>query len=128
MPSPQEAKTLNDAIDIICRLIVYMGGIAAAVTGIWALITKIKSKGSVAKMQGQINELSGRVDDHEERLGKIEQTFEDNRVELQDLHEVSRLTLSAVQQLLKSGLEDGNNHAGMQKASDEIDEYLKSKI
>lgn len=133
--SPQEIKALNDTINMVCRFIVYLGGLAAAITGIWALITKIKSKGTVAKMQKRLDDqdkkidrCNHRIDDHERRLDGLDVNLESSSNDLKDMHELSKLTLSAVQELLKSNLQDGNNHAGMQKASDDIDKYLKDLI
>lgn len=63
-----------------------------------------------------------------ERLKKLEAESIDKAEEFADFHEIMRLNLNASQQLLKSNLEGGNNVAGMQKASDEIQEYLRSKV
>ena len=133
--SPEEANTINDAIKLVARFIIYMGGLAAAIAGIWALIDKIKSRGAMAKMtkrleadEAHMNDQDHKIADHEQRLNGLEENLATSKDDLKDMHELSKLTLSAVQELLKSNLQDGNNHEGMQKASNAIDEYLKDLI
>lgn len=125
---PADIKTINDFFNLLGRVVLYAGSIAAAIAGIWALITKIRSRGAMARMDARMTTAEKYLENDHQRIKKLEAVSNDNIEEFKDLHAVSRLTLSAVQQLLKSNLENGNNHAGMQKANDEIDEYLKSKI
>lgn len=125
---PADIKTINDFFNLLGRVVLYAGSIAAAVAGIWALIAKIRSRGAMAKMDTRVSTLEKHVANDHEEIKKLKEASHANVEEFNDLHAVSRLTLSAVQQLLKSNLENGNNHAGMQRANDEIDEYLKSKI
>ena len=125
---PQIIRTINDFFSLMGRLILYCGGIAGALAGIWALAGKIRSKGWRAATDARITNLEDYSRKDNERLKKLEADNVSKTEEFADIHEIMRLNLNASQQLLKSNLEGGNNVAGMQKASDEIQEYLRSKV
>ena len=128
MTDPTTIKTINDFFSLMGRLILYCGGIAAALSGIWTLIGKIKSKGWRAATDVRIANLEDYSRKDNERLKKLEADNVAKVEEFTDIHEIMRLNLNASQQLLRSSLEGGNNRDGMQKASDEIQEYLRSKV
>jgi hypothetical protein len=125
---PNTIKTVNDFFSLAGRIILYCGGIAGALAGIWAFVGKIKSKGWRAATDVRIANLEDYSRKDNERLKKLEAENIDKAEEFADFHEIMRLNLNASQQLLKSNLEGGNNKAGMQRASDEIQEYLRSKV
>ena len=60
------------------------------------------------------------IDDHEKRLKESEKDRE-------EIHELMRINLVSIKELLKHGIEDGNNKDGMKKAEKEIDDYLIKK-
>ena len=60
------------------------------------------------------------LDDHEKRLLKSEKDRE-------EIHELMRINLVSIKELLKHGIDDGNNIDGMKKAEKEIDDYLIKK-
>ena len=60
------------------------------------------------------------IDDQERRLKELEEDRE-------DVHELMRINLVSIKELLKYGIDDGNNKDGMKKASKEIDDYLIKK-
>ncbi len=124
---PQTIRTINDFFSLMGRIILYCGGIAGALAGIWALAGKIRSKGWRATTDQRIDALESYSQKDNERLKRLEAESIAKRDEFEDIHEILRLNLNASQQLLKSNLE-GNNKAGMQKASDDIQEYLRSKV
>ena len=125
---PATIRTINDFFSLMGRIILYCGGIAAALSGILALASKIKSRGWRAATDKRLKSLEDYSQKDNERLKKLEAENIDKAEEFADFHEIMRLNLNASQQLLKSNLEGGNNKAGMQKASDEIQEYLRSKV
>ena len=125
---PTTIRTINDFFSLMGRIILYCGGIAGALAGIWALVSKIRAKGWRAATDVRIANLEDYSRKDNERLKKLEAENIDKAEEFADFHEIMRLNLNASQQLLKSNLEGGNNKVGMQKASDEIQEYLRSKV
>mgnify|MGYP006363381881 FL=1 len=125
---PTTIRTVNDFFSLAGRIILYSGSIAAAIAGILALFGKIRSKGWRAATDARIANLEDYSRKDNERLKKLEANDAAKVEEFADIHEIMRLNLNASQQLLKSSLEGGNNRDGMQKASDEIQEYLRSKV
>lgn len=125
---PSTIKTVNDFFSLAGRIILYSGSIAAAIAGIWALAAKIRSRGWRAATDTRLANLECYSQKDNERLKRLEADNLSKKEDLEDIHDIMRLNLNAVQQLLKSNLEGGNNKAGMQKASDEIQEYLRSKV
>ena len=121
-------KTVNGFFNLAVRIILYSCSIAVAIAGIWALARKIRSSGWKAATDQRLDALETYSQKDYERLKRLEVESIAKREEFEDIHEIMRLNLNASQQLLKSNLEGGNNKAGIQKASDEIQEYLRSKV
>ena len=108
-------------------MIVVIGGIAAAISGIWVLIEKIHSKSSVGNLEGRMSKVEEYLSKDNERLKTLEKYKDMQQLEMNDMHETARLTLNAVRELLKSQL-NGDNAEGMKEASDDIEKYLSKKI
>lgn len=67
-----------------------------------------------------VKKVLDQIEDHEDRLKKSEKDRE-------EIHELMRINLVSIKELLKHGIDDGNNKDGMKKASKEIDDYLIKK-
>lgn len=106
---------------VIGQWIVFIGTLTASIMGIAKFISWIRSKSSVAKV-------TETVKIHETRINTLEERMDKSEEDRKDMHDVNRLTLTAVQALLKNNLEGDNNINGMQKASDAIQEYLNNMI
>lgn len=148
MPEPVQIEVWA----LLGQWIIYGGSFVGAVWGIIKFISWLRSKTTTAKLEVTVKQHSEwldndnkrlntleinahRVDQHEELLKKSEERLKmlendvaESKRDREELHDLSRMTLVALQELLKSSLEGGNNRAGMQKAYDEIKEFLNNKI
>lgn len=66
--------------------------------------------------------------DHDTRITRLELTTKESEDDRRDLHESVRVTMVALQALLKSSLDKDNNVSGIKNAETEIEKYLQSKI
>lgn len=66
--------------------------------------------------------------DHDTRITRLELTTKESEDDRRDLHESVRVTMVALQALLKSSLDKDNNISGIKNAETEIEKYLQSKI
>lgn len=66
--------------------------------------------------------------DHDTRLTRLELVTKESEDDRQDLHESVRVTMVALQAMLKSMVDKDNNINGIQTAEREIEKYLQSKI
>ena len=66
--------------------------------------------------------------DHDTRLTRLELVTKESEDDRKDLHESVRVTMVALQALLKSSIDKDNNVSGIQTAEREIERYLQSKI
>ena len=69
-----------------------------------------------------------RLQDHEDRLKRLENLQKDSEEDRKELHESFRVTMVALQALLKSRLENDNNISGIKNAEKEIENYMRSKL
>lgn len=69
-----------------------------------------------------------KLSDHDTRIARLEGNNEESNRDRKDLHESIRVNMVALQALLKSRLENDNNTAGIQKAEEEIEKYMRSKL
>ena len=67
------------------------------------------------------------LDRDNKRIKALERHITDIDGDLHDMHTLLRLNTKAQQAIMKSLL-DGNNKDGIQKVSDEIQEYLNQQI
>lgn len=66
--------------------------------------------------------------DHDTRITRLELTTKESEDDRKDLHESVRVTMVALQAMLKSMVDKDSNISGIQKAESEIEKYLQSKI
>ena len=66
--------------------------------------------------------------DHDTRITRLELTTKESEDDRKDLHESVRVTMVALQAMLKSMVDKDNNISGIHKAESEIEKYLQSKI
>lgn len=66
--------------------------------------------------------------DHDTRLTRLELVTKESEDDRRDLHESVRVTMVALQALLKSSIDKDANINGIQKAESEIERYMQSKI
>ncbi len=69
-----------------------------------------------------------KLQDHDTRLKRLEDLQRDSEEDRKELHESFRVTMVALQALLKSRLENDNNIDGIQNAEREIEHYMRSKL
>lgn len=69
-----------------------------------------------------------KLQDHDTRLTRLEGLQRDSEEDRKELHESFRVTMVALQALLKARLEGDNNVAGIQNAEREIERYMQSKL
>lgn len=69
-----------------------------------------------------------RLQDHDSRLKRLEDLQRDSEEDRKELHESFRVTMVALQALLKSRLENDNNISGIKNAEKEIENYMRSKL
>ena len=69
-----------------------------------------------------------KLQDHDNRLKRLEDLQRDSEEDRKELHESFRVTMVALQALLKSRLENDNNIDGIQNAEREIENYMRSKL
>ena len=66
--------------------------------------------------------------DHDTRLTRLELVTKESEDDRRDLHESVRVTMVALQALLKSSIDKDGNETGIKKAESEIERYMQSKI
>lgn len=119
----------------IGKAIVYIGGICTAFFSVLKFWQWYRSHTTIGKLEQSMITLSATVAKHERyianddlRIKGIEAKIEESKVDREQMHKAYRVMLVAVQALLKSNLEGGNNKAGMQRASEAIQDFLNSNI
>ncbi len=96
---------------------------------------KLKKDSQIQGIEKQLGEIALKLDrdltrlnGHDQQLENLEHRMQHIEQENGDMHDYKRLTLQAIQSLLKHSLENGNNVDDMRRSSKDIDEYLHSKI
>lgn len=112
---------------IIAQWIVYGASVTGAVMAIAKFIQWCRSKTTIAKLETDIKEHAEMLDRDNKRIIALEKHVTDIDDDLKDMHVLLRLNTKAQQAIMKSLL-DGNNKDGIQRVSDEIQEYLNQQI
>lgn len=118
-------------LDVWAKLgqgIVFISSVCGAVMAIEKFVKWMRSRTTIAKLQEKVEEHSFYLENDNKRIKGLEVKLEDSKKDREEIHEVNRLTLTAVQALLKSNLEGGNNREGMKSASDDIQKFLNNLI
>lgn len=68
------------------------------------------------------------LDNHEKRLEHVEEKIKEDESDREDIHNALHVIVVGQQAITKSLLEGGNNRDGLQKAEEQLEEYLRSKI
>ena len=123
MPNPVS----NEVWSVIGQWIVYGASISGAVMAIAQFIKWIRSKTTVARLEEIVNKHSQFLENDNKRIAYLEEQERRNTSTLEDMHNLNRLSVKALQALLKSNL-DGNNRESVKEANDEIQKYLNEKI
>lgn len=96
---------------------------------------RLKKDSQIQGIEKQLGEIALKLDRDLTRLNGHDQKIEDLEHRMQtvekengDMHDYKRITLQAIQSLLKHNLENGNNIDDMSRSSKDIDDYLHSKI
>lgn len=119
------------AIDVWAKIgqaIVFISSVCGAIMAIEKFVKWMQSKTTIAKLKETIEEHTFYLENDNKRIKSLELKLEDSKKDREEIHEVNRLTLTAVQALLKSNLEGGNNREGMKSASDDIQKFLNNLI
>lgn len=124
MPTPISVETWA----VIGQWLIYGGSLAGAVAAIFSLAKKIRSKTSMARLEETVEQHTQYLDNDNKRLNALEAFATESKEDRKDIHTVERLNLVAVQALLKSNLENGNNRSGMQDAYNKIQEFLNNQV
>lgn len=112
---------------VIAQWIVYGASVTGAVMAIAKFVTWCRSKTTIAKLEKDIMNHAEMLDRDNKRIKALERHITDIDGDLHDMHVLLRLNTKAQQAIMKSLL-DGNNKDGIQKVSDEIQEYLNQQI
>ena len=124
----------------IGQVIVIVGAIVAFIKFIdwlWAKFVEphLKNQQVLTQTEQDIKEIKEmlkndyqRLQDHDDRLKRLENLQKDSEQDRKELHESFRVTMVALQALLKSRLENDNNISGIQNAEREIEKYMQSKL
>ena len=95
----------------------------------------LKDKQTLSQTEKDIKEIKDmlkndyqRLQDHDSRLKRLEDLQKDSEEDRKELHESFRVTMVALQALLKSRLENDNNISGIKNAEKEIENYMRSKL
>lgn len=123
MPNPVS----NEVWSVLGQWIVYGASISGAVMAIAQFIKWIRSKTTVARLEEIVNKHSQFLENDNKRISYLEEQEQRNISTLEDMHNLNRLSVKALQALLKSNL-DGNNRESVKEANDEIQKYLNEKI
>ena len=117
----------NEVWSVIGQWIVYGASLTGAIMAIVKFVSWIRSKTTVAKLEEKISRHSEYLDNDDKRIKALEQLYNNNKSDLEDIHTLMRLSIKASQALLKSNL-DGNNREAVEEANTEIQNYLNGKI
>lgn len=112
---------------VIGQWIVYGASLTGAIMAIAKFVSWIRSKTTVAKLEEKVSRHSEYLDNNDKRIKALEQLYNNNKSDLEDIHTLMRLSIKASQALLKSNL-DGNNREAVEEANTEIQNYLNGKI
>ena len=124
----------------IGQLMIVVGAIVAFIKFIdwlWAKFVEphLKNQQVLTQTEQDIKEIKEmlkndyqRLQDHDDRLKRLENLQKDSEQDRKELHESFRVTMVALQALLKSRLENDNNISGIQNAEQEIEKYMQSKL
>ena len=123
MPNPISTEVWS----LIGQWIVYGSAITGALMGLAKFINWLRSKTTVAKLEERVNEHSRYLDADKKRIDALEKLYNSNKIDLEDIHTLMRLSIKASQALLKSNL-DGNNREAVEAANADIQSYLNGKI
>ena len=96
---------------------------------------KLKKDSQIQGIEKQLGEIALKLDrdltrlnGHDQKIEDLEHRMQAYEQETGDMHDYKRVTLQAIQSLLKHNLENGNNTEDMRRSSKDIDDYLHSKI
>lgn len=117
----------NEIWSVIGQWIVYGASLTGAIMAIAKFVSWIRSKTTVAKLEEKVSRHSEYLDNDNKRIKALEQLYNNNKSDLEDIHALMRLSIKASQALLKSNL-DGNNREAVEEANTEIQNYLNRKI
>lgn len=123
MPNPIS----NEVWVVIGQWLVYGASLTGAVMAIAQFIKWIRSKTTVAKLEERVNKHAEYLYNDDKRIKSLEHLYSSNKIDLEDIHTLMRLSIKASQALLKNNL-DGNNRAAVEEANAEIQNYLNGKI
>lgn len=112
---------------VIGQWIVYGASLTGAIMAIAKFVSWIRSKTTVAKLEEKVSRHSEYLDNDDKRIKALEQLYNNNKSDLEDIHTLMRLSIKASQALLKNNL-DGNNREAVEEANAEIQNYLNGKI
>ena len=91
------------------------------------VVNWMRSKTTVAKLEERVNRHAQYLDADKKRIDALEKLYNSNKNDLEDIHNLMRLSIKASQALLKSNL-DGNNREAVEEANTDIQNYLNGKI
>ena len=123
MPAPIS----NEVWSLIGQWIVWVSATGGAIMGAEKFVKWVRSKTTVAKLEARIDKHAEYLDNDKKRLDALENLYNSNKSDLEDIHTLMRLSIKASQALLKSNL-DGNNREAVEEANNNIQSYLNERI
>jgi hypothetical protein len=124
----------------LAQLIMLVGSAAALVKFIdwvWGRFVspKLKKDSEIAKMAEKLETIDKKLtndfvtlEQHGRRIETLEVRMSGQEKDSEELHNSLRVLVVALQAMIKSSLENGNNREGLKNAEEELDKYLRSKV
>ncbi len=124
----------------LAQLIMLVGSAAALVKFIdWAwgrfVSPRLKKDSEIAKMAEKLETIDKKLtndfvtlEQHGRRIENLEVRMSGQEKDSAELHNSLRVLVVALQAMIKSSLENGNNREGLKNAEEELNEYLRSKV
>ena len=125
--------TIGELIIVVSALVAFI----KFIDWLWDKFVKphLKREQTLTQTEKDIKEIKEmlkndyqKLQDHDTRLKRLEDLQRDSEEDRKELHESFRVTMVALQALLKSRLENDNNIDGIQNAEREIEHYMRSKL
>ena len=129
---------LNDVT--IGQLVVLFGSLVAFIKFVdWAwgrfVTPRLKHDAVFKSMEQKLEKIDNKLtndfvklEQHDRRLENLEVRMKEQEKDSQELHNTLRILVVAMQAMIKSSLENGNNREGLEKAEDQLNNYLNSKV
>lgn len=130
-------ETINQInVAQLVTLYVCFASSVKAIDWLWArfIKPKLEKEKKSFDIEVEISAIKNKLDkdysllsDHEKRISSVEEKVRFSEEDRKDLHNAIRVMIVGQQAITKSLLEDGNNKDGLQRAEEQLEDYLRLK-